>query len=86
MSDLHADITAYLDHQEECGWHQDWPEALAALRTVVARHKPVDRGAGPQCAGCATHVTFTPHPCPNLLDLADAFGADEINRFKDGAS
>ena len=85
MSDLHSTITAYLDHQEACGWHIDWPEALVALRAVNARHRPVDRGTGPHCAGCATHVTFTPYPCPDVLDIADAIGSKELDRFKDGA-
>lgn len=85
MSDLHSTITAYLDHQEACGWHQDWPEALAALRAVMKRHKPVDRGAGPHCAGCDTHATFTYWPCQTVLDLIEAFGPEEIDRFKGGA-
>lgn len=85
MSDLHSTITAYLDHQEACGWHQDWPEALVALRSVIDLHKLVDRGTGPQCVGCGTHVTFTPWPCPTVWAITEAIGKDELARFKDGA-
>ena len=48
----------------------------AALRAVEALHQPLDRGTGPQCQGCSTHVTFTPWPCPTLnAALATAAGA-----------
>lgn len=37
---LDAKIHEHLDRQEEAGWHLDWPEALAALRTVLDLHSP----------------------------------------------
>ena len=40
------------------------PLAFAALSAVLDLHKPEFRYPGdpePTCAGCATHVTFTPY-------------------------
>ncbi|MEU0515608.1 MULTISPECIES: hypothetical protein [Amycolatopsis] len=48
------------------------PKAFDALRAVLDMHRPVDRGTGPQCAGCATHVTFTPWPCKNVAAIEEA--------------
>lgn len=52
------------------------PEAFAALRAVLDVHKPIDRGAGPQCAGCATHATFTSWPCRTVQAITTALEAD----------
>lgn len=52
------------------------PAAFAALRAVLDLHHPVDRGAGPNCAGCATHVTFTPYErCQTVAAITAALGA-----------
>jgi hypothetical protein len=31
---------AFLDIQEQTGWHHDWPEALTAIRAVLDAHSP----------------------------------------------
>lgn len=69
MTDPRALLDAYANEQ----WFIDSaglvrtedlaPNGFAGLRAVLDLHHPVDRGAGPQCAGCATHVTFTDWPC-----------------------
>ena len=41
----------------------DVPLLLAAIERVLELHHPVEPGAGAQCKGCATHVTFTRWPC-----------------------
>jgi hypothetical protein len=58
------------------------PLAVQARRLVVENqrlteqaqrvrelHCSVDRGTGPQCQGCATHVTFTRWPCDTIRAL-----------------
>jgi hypothetical protein len=64
--DAHAQDEAFLRHAE----------AVAALRAVLDIHKPVDRGTGPQCVGCATHVTFTDWPCRTVLAVARELGVE----------
>jgi hypothetical protein len=49
-----------------------YPQLFTALRAVLDRHVPEDRGTGPKCKGCATHVTFTDWPCATVLDVAAA--------------
>jgi hypothetical protein len=44
-------------------------KAEAAVQRVRELHTPLDRGLGPNCQGCATHVTFTPWPCKTIRAL-----------------
>jgi len=77
---LDQKIRAYLDHQEECGWHHDWPESLAALRAVLDLHAPDAHPLALQdvkCKGCATHVTFTEWPCATVRALAEALEVEQ---------
>lgn len=56
MSDLAELIKEHLDHQESVGGHHDWPQALTALRAVLALHKPVPwpkPKPEDDCPGCA---------------------------------
>ena len=41
---------------------------LAALRKIVALHRPVETGAGPICASCAVRK----YPCSTTLTAAEA--------------
>jgi hypothetical protein len=41
-------------------------DALAAIARVRELHSAVDSGYDTQCAGCATHVTFTRWPCATI--------------------
>ena len=56
---------------------------LAAVEAVLNLHQQADRGAGARCKGCATHVTFTPWPCPTYRAITTALagtgeeGSDE---------
>lgn len=50
------------------------PELFAAMRDILDLHGPKDRGAGPQCKGCATHVTFTAWPCRTVQAITKALG------------
>lgn len=52
-----------------------YPQLFAALRAVLDRHVPEDRGAGPVCKGCATPATFTDWPCATVLDVMAALEA-----------
>lgn len=54
-------------------------DAAAAIQAVLDLHPPIDRGTGPQCAGCATTVTFTPWPCGTVIVVADALGVSGGN-------
>jgi len=45
---------------------------VGAVEAVLELHAPLDRGAGPQCAGCATHVTFTRWPCKTVEAIRTA--------------
>jgi hypothetical protein len=53
------------------------PMLVTALRGVLELHAPFDRGTGPHCQGCATHVTFTHWPCATVLAITDALGGVE---------
>lgn len=44
-------------------------EARDQVRAVRDLHVPLDRGTGPQCQGCATHITFIPWPCATIRAL-----------------
>lgn len=54
----------------------DAPRAFGAVVAVLALHHPYDRGSGPQCKGCATHVTFTSWPCATVKAVYAALGTD----------
>lgn len=82
---LHEAVGAELDDQESCGWHHDWPEALAALRAVLELHRPsrLPRASGPSrgrhfCVACSTsvdeHRVNVLAPCPTVAAMAQALG------------
>ena len=50
---------------------------LAAVEAGLKLHQSVDRGTGPQCKGCATHVTFTRWPCTTYEAIRAALTAEE---------
>jgi hypothetical protein len=50
-------------------------ELFVAVRDILDMHAPYDRGAGPKCAGCGTHVTFTPWPCVTVQAITEALEA-----------
>jgi len=64
-----AEFAKLIDHDTKTvgGWISasalDVPPLVDALEAVLKLHRPVDDGAGAQCKGCATHVTFTRWPC-----------------------
>lgn len=81
MATLHKKLTARL-YQEDPGHTSS---TVSALRLVVNRHQPVaplsecDRAAitDPKCAGCQTHITYTPYPCADIRNIAQALGIEE---------
>lgn len=60
MTDIATRIREHLDHQESCGWHHDWPEALVALRAVLDKcdKVSVDNWGEPHYVGMAFAVEF----------------------------
>lgn len=69
-------IRAHLARQEEIGWHQDWPQALIALRAVLDLHDHsrvpnvlVDGEVATRCHTCGLNPTKT---CATVQALADA--------------
>jgi hypothetical protein len=54
------------------------PRLVAAVEAVLELHQPVDRGAGAQCKGCATHVTFTWWPCPIVQAITTALTGTQL--------
>jgi len=53
----------------------------AAVERVRALHSPEDRGLGPYCKGCATHITCTDWPCPTITALdGAAAGGERVSR------
>ena len=47
-------------------------EARAKIVAIADLHSPADSGAGLYCAGCRTHVTYTPWPCATARLLGGA--------------
>lgn len=83
--DLSRIVDEHLDHQESCGWHLDWPEALVAIRTIARAHErsafPINQGehlGKYKCRTCSTSVDHTSlhvlFPCPTLTQLAKDLG------------
>jgi hypothetical protein len=53
------------------------PLLVGAVEAVLALHQSVDDGAGAQCKGCATHVTFTRWPCVTYRAITTALAGKE---------
>ena len=76
MLGLVPDFTGCGGPAAEAYWEYFTParisSLLAAAEAALKLHQPVDRGTGPQCKGCATHITFTQWPCPTYRAIAAA--------------
>lgn len=74
IGDLRAARAETADQDERAElWRAKANQAEAQVTAVRALHSPVDRGAGPNCAGCATHVTHTPYEkCKTIAALDGA--------------
>lgn len=73
---LDEQLREHLDHQETCGWHLDWPQALTALRAVLNLHQPEPAlvfGGAPVCSHCVD-ATEEPvrYPCVTVQAVAAA--------------
>jgi hypothetical protein len=85
---LDEQLREHLAHQEACGWHLDWPEALVALRAVLALHRTSvfpassgeDRGRH-YCVACTSsvdhHSLYVLTPCPTVRAVVDALGVTD---------
>lgn len=78
---VHERLTAHLDWQEKCGWHHDWPEALAALRAALAVHRLDPTGQA--CAGCslASTASVPLDECETLKALAETLVVGEVGDY-----
>lgn len=82
---LHERLLAEIDEQARCRGREDWfcalgeqPTLAAALRAVVARHKPQpDAYCAATCSGCFNGLGERPtYPCPDIEAIARELGVD----------
>jgi hypothetical protein len=73
--DLASELPMTADPRRVVDLHA--PLLLAAVEAVLELHRPLDRGTGTQCQGCATHVTYTPWPCPTYQAITAALTGKE---------